>query len=271
MLESHYQNTESSKENQGKKRAQLKHVLLDVDFFNNPKIIALDDTQGGMAVLALVAIYCAMSRATNAVISQAAFRGIAKRQHVTDVDNFEAYCLQEKLIITELNGYSNQPVIDDQESYGAVLERDRERKRKKYGIHTERRGKPDIDIDSDIDIDRSKKKIVKPVKKQFKEFVFLSEAEVTKFRAELGDDVLKRCIIKLDSWIASDPTIKKRKNGKNAAACFRSWVINAVAEEQQRASKLNGNGAKTTNYERNKEQILKSLMEAEQNEQARIS
>lgn len=84
-----------------------------------------------------------------------------------------------------------------------------------------------------------------PEKKQFGEYVFLSDAEIAKFTKELGPVVLKRCIEKLDAWIASDPTIKRKKNGQNAGACFRSWVINAVSEEQQKQAFKYSNGIKT--------------------------
>lgn len=74
-------------------------------------------------------------------------------------------------------------------------------------------------------------------KNKFLGYVFLTSSEIEKFKTDLGEDVFNRCIVKLDSWIASDPTIKRKRNGQNAGATFTSWVINAVAEEQQRAQR----------------------------------
>ena len=82
----------------------------------------------------------------------------------------------------------------------------------------------------------------KKIKKS--EYVYLSRAELVRFGNKLGVDMLNRCIEKLDAWIASDPTPKRIKNGKNAGACFRSWVINAVKEEQLRASPKQSNAEK---------------------------
>ncbi|TXH59019.1 MAG: hypothetical protein E6Q97_00990 [Desulfurellales bacterium] len=97
----------------------------------------------------------------------------------------------------------------------------------------------------------------KPLKRQYGERgnVFLSEAEAQSVRDKFGEPVLQRCIDKLDAWIESDRTIKRIRNGHNAAATFRSWVLNAVAEEQSRAQAV-GTGpprrsAAPTNHDRN--------------------
>lgn len=81
--------------------------------------------------------------------------------------------------------------------------------------------------------------------------VYLTNLEVDKIIRDKGAGYLERCIDKLDSWIAKDPTPKKIKNGQNAAACFRSWVFRAVDEDIAKAK------GKQTNYDRNFE-ILNS-------------
>lgn len=94
---------------------------------------------------------------------------------------------------------------------------------------------------------------------KYGEHVYLSDSELEKFADKLGTVMLNRCIEKLDSWIASDPTPKRIKNGKNAAACFRSWVINTVKEELARAAKINGVPKQT-----NAEKILQMGRELEE-------
>lgn len=79
-------------------------------------------------------------------------------------------------------------------------------------------------------------------------FVWLSDIELEAFVATHGKPFIDRCIAKLDAWIETDPIPKKIKNGRNASACFRSWVLNAVAEEQsrsERSKKLPSNNFKT--------------------------
>lgn len=68
-------------------------------------------------------------------------------------------------------------------------------------------------------------------------YVWLSDIELEQFTVTHGPEFIKRCIDKLDAWIETDPVPKRIKNGRNAGACFRSWVFNSVAEEQSRASR----------------------------------
>ena len=68
-------------------------------------------------------------------------------------------------------------------------------------------------------------------------YVWLSDIELEQFTVTHGPEFIKRCIEKLDAWIETDPVPKRIKNGRNAGACFRSWVFNSVAEEQTRASR----------------------------------
>lgn len=119
--------------------AQLSHVLLDVDFFDNPKIEALEYRFGPLASLWLIRCYCKMSRGSHAVVPQDTIYACAKRIGV-DEDQANAwieYCLKYGLIIEKLNGYSNTRVIEDQQKLG--LRRIRETERKKLS-----RGRPQV-------------------------------------------------------------------------------------------------------------------------------
>lgn len=97
-------------------RAQLKHVLLDVDFFTNPKIRAMQRRYNVFATLGLIEVYMAMSMATNAVIDNDALLAIFEDQGADDPQGLIDYLLSNGLIIKELNGFSNSRVIKDQES-----------------------------------------------------------------------------------------------------------------------------------------------------------
>lgn len=109
--------------------------------------------------------------------------------------------------------------------------------------------------------------IEKKIKAKIKygEHVYLTDSELEKFADKLGTETINRCIEKLDAWIASDPTPKRIKNGKNAAACFRSWVINTVKEEQARAVKINGVPKQT-----NAEKILQMGRELEEEDKCNL-
>ena len=86
------------------KRAQLKHLLLDVDFFNNPKILGLDAAFGAAGKSSIVEIYCLMSRATDATIAQSVIILIARRNGC-DPEAFFKYCCSHGLIKQEGSGY----------------------------------------------------------------------------------------------------------------------------------------------------------------------
>lgn len=116
-------------------RAQLDHMLIDVDFFSNPKICALHRRFADAGILALLQIYGAMSRATNATIDEDALMYIVDTARgVEDCKNFIPYCLERGLIVQEGSGYSNSRVIADQERLYVQQEKWRDRKRKQRGI-----------------------------------------------------------------------------------------------------------------------------------------
>jgi hypothetical protein len=143
-------------------RAKLKHLLIDVHFFNLPKIRALGKRFDSAGKLSLVEAYCQMSCATNGVISLDAMTCIVEDNGIKaeKADEFLSYCLENNLIIKELDGYSNTRVIKDQESYGNKLEKDRKRKDSNGKKAESERVPLDSDIDFDFDNEdlRSNKK-----------------------------------------------------------------------------------------------------------------
>lgn len=78
--------------------------------------------------------------------------------------------------------------------------------------------------------------------------VHLSDSEYSDWKSRVGPVILERMIEKLDSWVEQErenPKIFKKRqgNGRNAAACFRSWVHRAVCEERQSSRKFGGGSA----------------------------
>lgn len=79
-----------------------------------------------------------------------------------------------------------------------------------------------------------------PTKLEIEPGVWLTEAELEKFQAKHGEPFIARCCEKLSGWIGQIPDCKKRiKNGKNAGATFRAWVINSVYQEQASIARTN--------------------------------
>lgn len=93
-----------------------------------------------------------------------------------------------------------------------------------------------------------KKPKPKPDKVQHGEFVFLTTDEHSGFLTKYGPDFLQAAIEKLNGWIGSNPIPKRVTNGRNAAATFRAWVFNAIAEDQARAQRTRAFTAPKMNH-----------------------
>lgn len=217
-------------------RAQLKHVLLDVDFFGNPKIRALSRKHGLNGTLALIEIYCCMSRATNAVIDSDALLCIAEDNALEAPEEFLKYCLSNGLVCEEGGGYSNSRVIKDQESL--YLKRDKERNRQqKHRVsrvtHASEHMSPDPVYVTDIE-DLNKNGAL-----QFGEFVWLTDLDADTWKAKLGIAGFERACEKLNGWIGQVRNdiaeFQRRKMaGCNASFTFQNWVARAIEQERSR-------------------------------------
>lgn len=75
-------------------------------------------------------------------------------------------------------------------------------------------------------------------KTEFAPGVWLTQDEHSKFLEKFGPQFVSRCCEKLSAWIEQDPIPKRKRNGVNAAATFRAWVLNSVSEEEARAARL---------------------------------
>lgn len=101
------------------KRAQLKHLLLDVTFKDKPKVLEFEEEFGALARLLYIDIQSAMSAATNARISDGVARSLGRRIGIEaqKVNAIIAYCLQHEMLIREEGFLTSKRVIRDQENY----------------------------------------------------------------------------------------------------------------------------------------------------------
>lgn len=115
-----------------KSRAQLHHVLLDVDFFEKPKIIALAEKLGQLAPLLLVRIYAAMSKATDAEIEVSCVEYLARVIGFTDVAEFLTYTIERGILCEGSKPFliTNSRVAQDQEKLAKAREDARIRQEK---------------------------------------------------------------------------------------------------------------------------------------------
>lgn len=101
---------------QSKKRVQLKHVLLDVDFYDKPKIRALSFKHKKISAGWLSHCYMQMSRASDAVVDRDCLEALAVEWGIPNFDEVLQYCIANKLIHQSGSGYSNTRVEEDQEA-----------------------------------------------------------------------------------------------------------------------------------------------------------
>jgi hypothetical protein len=100
--------------------------------------------------------------------------------------------------------------------------------RKSYGNHTEN------DNDNEIKNDFSEGgtgETLKPEKKKYIDYVYLTDDEYSRLKIELGQVFLDACITKLDAYLSNDE--KKRKKYRDHNKVIRNWVIDSVREKMQ--------------------------------------
>lgn len=111
-------------------RAQLDHVLLDVGFFVDDKIVELEEEYGELAQLFLVKVLAMMSAATNGEISFAAARGVRGRTIEKDkAQEILEFCVKRGILSQTTEGLlTNSRVQKDQESLAKQRKKWRESK-----------------------------------------------------------------------------------------------------------------------------------------------
>lgn len=123
--------TDNSKLSKPKERAQLSHALIDVDFFDKPKIKALNYKYGQLASLLLIRILMSLSRATDAEIDLDAARCIGHEVGLGDkTDEVLDYLFSHGLLTHVGNtGVTQERVIADQESCASKRRKWRDEKK----------------------------------------------------------------------------------------------------------------------------------------------
>ena len=114
-------------------KVQLKHVLIDVDFFDKPKCKALAYKHGYLGVTLLIRVYASLSRATNAVISMDTIRGLAyeMRIDIAECDATIDFCVSEGMISRDGESVTSERVASDQEKLATSQQGYRDRQAKK--------------------------------------------------------------------------------------------------------------------------------------------
>lgn len=118
-------------------RVQLKHLLIDVDFFDKPTVRALAFKHTQVAALLYIRWLMLMSRATNALVTRDALASIAREVlhgMGTSIATFESvlqYCLDTGMIYEEKPGlFTAERVVKDQESCAVKRSESADRQRK---------------------------------------------------------------------------------------------------------------------------------------------
>jgi len=116
---------------------QVKHLLLDVDFFEKPKIVALRYRHGAAFLLLYIEILCLMCKGTDAEIDEDCIRAIGEKDghEVVKIDEFIAYCVERGLLERGSKPYLlfNRRVRQDQQGMAEKQTRWRDKKRAQRG------------------------------------------------------------------------------------------------------------------------------------------
>lgn len=228
-------------------RVQLKHLLIDVDFFDKPKARALLHKFGPIAQLYLVRLYAALARATKATISIDAALGVAWELRIEkEALEILEYCIKEEMLERSSDHISNSRVASDQEALHKKQERWRKSKEKNVVSESIPRGTSEegarksenTELLNTEDLNRSKKDGVR----YFGEFAEIDEIQYEQHAAAKGIDYLNRCFELINGWVGEvqgDPEEfkKRRLRAKNAGFLFQNWVFQRVDRERDEAAR----------------------------------
>lgn len=117
---------------------QLKHLLIDVDFFDKPKIKALNYDYKQNGVSFFIAILCDMAKGTNSEVSDSCIRAIGEKFSFDKeaTDEFIKYLIIHNMVHRCANPLylANRRVLKDQASMASKQEKWRTNK----GLHRDR-------------------------------------------------------------------------------------------------------------------------------------
>lgn len=251
---------------------KLDKLFLDATFFSDPKIIALTQTHGGQAVAYLINCYSVLGQASQGIIPRELLVSLGCHWGFTR-DTSEVvvqYFINLNLLHGDTNIYHPRICAEQKKIASQRLKWQNRQKCHRGVTRTSGRDseeEKEQEEEKELDLkNNSQLKPDKPEKFQFGEsgHVWLTATESTKLQNKYGTEVVARCIEKLDAWIEQDPTPKRRQNGKNAAATFRSWVIAEILKQQVDAKTRPKTGTtKKSNYEEGMEILMRGSNDVE--------
>lgn len=229
----------------GKKKAQLSHALIDVDFCDKPKIKSLTYKYGQMGPWFLTRLILAMSRATDARIDMDAALCIGKEIGL----EFKAKEIIEYLIANDLiqriEGVLTQDRIEkdqqkiqkQRDDWNNRQTKSRDKSRDTHSdnsvtslvtLNTEQLNTEDLNLDP--------KKIAKPGMRALGYGIEVTEIDyealkVTFFRLGLEEKWIERAAVRLAAWYDKNPT-KRSRNGPYLD--LASWGAERCVEEKEK-------------------------------------
>lgn len=252
------------------KRVQLKHIQIDHNFFEKPKIVSLQYRFKEIGVLVFIQVLCDMGKATDGEIDDDCIRSRAAEYGWDEAksDEFIAYCVERNLIHRGSKPFllSNRRIQADQESMAAKQEEWREKKRKQREAFETDEGQigdkvetssgrmnPELLNTEDLNIESRSKKLSEDF------FEIPPEAEIArcapgfsigtqklKFSYEdweaLGVNFYFGDFTKLTQHVleASDYLKSEEKSVKDSVAYIRNWKRKGMRFERNR-TKCSGN------------------------------
>jgi hypothetical protein len=241
-------------------RVQLDYILLDCDFLNKPKIVALSSRYNYVAVLYYIQILCALSRATNAKMDIYAAYGMANQFEISKADAKEIieYCIKNKLLQCEDDVITQSRVAEDQEKLAEARKR-RNEAQEKYRLKKEAEEKsrldelerlkklscdnhiiientitPDTDTITDTDTEYNNNKLAG-------KYCKLDDIAAENLITANGLEVVKRAVEVVDGWVeqakgTAEFAINRHK-AKNGTGVLKSWALSKarkqLAEEEK--------------------------------------
>lgn len=126
-------------------KVQLDYALLDVDFFDKPKTVALMGRFGHISALYLIQVILTLSKATDAVMDVYAAYGLGSRYGISIELSKEiiAYCVKENMLSLQGETLTQQRVAEDQERLAEKRRKDAEYQKQR------RQGKRRDDVEND--------------------------------------------------------------------------------------------------------------------------
>lgn len=220
---------------------QLKHILLDVDFYDKPKVKALAYKHGQLAVHLYVRWLTLMSRASNALVTRDALGAIAHEVgfHEEAFSEILTYCINTGMLFeSEDKEISNSRVLQDQLSC-AVKRKEAKERQSKY--RENKRVTNALPTRFPVSVSVPVSKDPDPNKIKVLDFLYFDEISIDTWKAKLGIKQFERACEKLNGWIGQSqgtPEFQSRKTtGENASFALQNWVSNAVLNEKSEKPK----------------------------------